>query len=321
VEFSIIRWGVEMPLYTFKNNQITRQVKQSAFATERELQRLFEQNLEVLLGVRFIGSEFTTGDRQRGRIDTLGLDEDNSPTIIEYKKNNKENVINQGLFYLDWLVDHKGDFTVAVQKKLGNSNVIDWSHPRLILIAETFSEYDKFAVNRIGANIELWTYIKYDDDLLYIDPIYVPETVQRKVPVKPSLKVEGSIPLPQTTEEPFFTIEDHTKGKPDNVLQLFSMVQEGIFLLAGENEIAEKANKHYICYKHGKNFVEVQLQTTGLKIWLDVTFHELQDKFDLTRDVSKIGHYGTGNVEVRFTKVEDFGKVMRLIQQSYQATV
>jgi hypothetical protein len=36
--------------------------------------------------VRFIGSEFTTGDRQRGRIDTLGIDQDGCPTIIEYKK-------------------------------------------------------------------------------------------------------------------------------------------------------------------------------------------------------------------------------------------
>jgi RecB family endonuclease NucS len=86
---------------------------------ERDLQKLFESNLEALLGVRFIASEFTTGDRQRGRIDTLGLDQDGYPTIIEYKKSSKENVINQGLFYLDWLVDHKGDFTLAAQEACG----------------------------------------------------------------------------------------------------------------------------------------------------------------------------------------------------------
>jgi RecB family endonuclease NucS len=109
-----------MPLYQIKQNS-TQQIKPSSFKSERELQRLFEANLEDLLGVRFVASEFTTGDRQRGRIDTLGLDEDGTPVIIEYKKSSKENIINQGLFYLDWLVDHKGDFTLIAQETLGNN--------------------------------------------------------------------------------------------------------------------------------------------------------------------------------------------------------
>lgn len=91
-----------MPLYQMKQ-QKTQRVKPSSFKNEKELQNLFEANLEELLGVRFVDSEFTTGDRQRGRIDTLGIDQDGTPVIVEYKKTNKENVINQGLFYLDWL--------------------------------------------------------------------------------------------------------------------------------------------------------------------------------------------------------------------------
>jgi RecB family endonuclease NucS len=109
-----------MPLYQIKQ-QKTQQVKPASFKSEKELQNLFEENLEDLLGVRFIGTEFTTGDRQRGRIDTLGIDQDGTPVIIEYKKTGKDNVINQGLFYLDWLVDHKGDFTIAAQEQLGKS--------------------------------------------------------------------------------------------------------------------------------------------------------------------------------------------------------
>ena len=133
---------------------------------------MFEANLETLLGVRFIATEFTTGDRQRGRIDSLGVDQDGTPVIVEYKKTSNENVINQGLFYLDWLVDHKGDFTLAAQEELGTDIEIDWSSPRLILVAESFSEYDKYAVNRIGANIQLWTYRRYGDDFLFLDSIF-----------------------------------------------------------------------------------------------------------------------------------------------------
>ena len=160
-----------MPLFQIDANKKTQNLKSLSFNSEKELQSLFEENLESLLGVRFVATEFTTGDRQRGRIDTLGLDEDGSPTIIEYKKSSKENVINQGLFYLDWLDDHKGDFAIVVQEVLGQSIEINWANPRLVLIAESFSEYDKYAVNRIGANVELWVYRKYDNDLLFLDPI------------------------------------------------------------------------------------------------------------------------------------------------------
>ena len=104
-----------MPLYQIKQQKVN-QIKPSSFKNERELQKLFEANLEPLLGVRFVASEFTTGDRQRGRIDSLGIDQDGTPVIVEYKKTGKENVINQGLFYLDWLVDHKGDFTLVAQE-------------------------------------------------------------------------------------------------------------------------------------------------------------------------------------------------------------
>jgi RecB family endonuclease NucS len=97
-----------MPLYRIERSKPAVQIKSAQFSKERDLQKLFEANLETLLGVRFIGSEFTTGDRQRGHIDTLGIDQDGYPTIIEYKKSSKENVINQGLFYLDWLIDYKG---------------------------------------------------------------------------------------------------------------------------------------------------------------------------------------------------------------------
>ena len=68
---------------------------------EKSLQNLFEKNLEALLGVRFLATEFSTGPVHGGRIDTLGIDEDGSPVIIEYKRSTNENVINQGLFYLD----------------------------------------------------------------------------------------------------------------------------------------------------------------------------------------------------------------------------
>src|SRR3982750_4797856 len=69
-----------------------------AVQVEKSLQVLFEANLEALLGIRYLTTEHATGPVHGGRIDTLGLDEDDCPVIIEYKRAVNENVINQGLF-------------------------------------------------------------------------------------------------------------------------------------------------------------------------------------------------------------------------------
>jgi predicted transport protein len=309
-----------MQLYYINKNSTVTQVKPSGFTKERDLQKFFEANLEELLGVRFVASEFTTGDRQRGRIDTLGLDQDGYPTIIEFKKSSKENIINQGLFYMDWLVDHKGDFTIAAQRVCGVGVKIDWSRPRLILIAESFSEYDKYAVNRIGANIELWTFRKYGDDLLYLDSLFVAAPQPTKgtsvlVPKEPETSEETK------EETPAYTVEDHTRNKSQEIVQLFNQVREKILGLADEGEIIEKANRTYISYKHGKNFCEVHLQAKAIVIWLDVPPIELDDPHQRARDVSKIGHYGTGNSEIRLSISEDIDQVMPLVEQSFLRTI
>jgi predicted transport protein len=308
-----------MPLYQIKQQKVN-QIKPSSFKNERELQKLFEANLEALLGVRFVASEFTTGDRQRGRIDSLGIDQDGTPVIVEYKKTGKENVINQGLFYLDWLVDHKGDFTLVAQEKLGKDIELDWSSPRLILVAESFSEYDKYAVNRIGANIQLWTYRRYGDDFLFLESIYA--TISQKASKKEkSVEIETIADESDIVEEIIYTLDDHLKGKSDDVKILFDALKERIFALNVDEDILEKPNKIYISYKHGKNFCEVRPQAKELKIWLDIPYSDLGDPKKLSRDVSKIGHYGTGEVETKLGNLSELDDVMNLIEQSYKQTL
>ncbi len=109
-----------------------------AMALEKSLQTLFGANLEALLGVRFLASEFVTNEG--GRMDTLGIDENNAPVVIEYKRASNENVINQGLFYLDWLMGHRKDFEWLVMDQLGKevAQKVDWAGSRLICVAGDF---------------------------------------------------------------------------------------------------------------------------------------------------------------------------------------
>src|SRR5205823_1595164 len=95
----------------------------------------------------------------------------NCPVIIEYKRALNENVINQGLYYLDWLMDHKGEFTLLAMKKLGASasEQIEWSSPRLLCIAGDFTKFDEHAVQQINRNIELLRYRRYGKGLLLLE--------------------------------------------------------------------------------------------------------------------------------------------------------
>jgi predicted transport protein len=188
------------------------------------------------------------------------------------------------------------------------------------LIAESFSEYDKYAVNRIGANIELWTFRKYGEDLLYLDPLFVAAPQPTKGTGVLMTK-EPETPEEEQEEAPAITIEDHTRNKPKEIVQLFEQLREKILELAEEGEITEKANKMYIGYKHGKNFCEIHMQTKALVIWLDIPPVELDDPDHRVRDVSKIGHYGTGNSEIKLSGVADIDQVMRLVEQSFLQTI
>jgi len=136
---------------------------------EKSLQTRIEQHLETFFDVRFLASEYSTGKTHGGRIDTLGIDRNGCPVIIEYKRTVSMNVINQGLFYLNWLMDHKGDFELLVLNKIDKETAdsIKWSSPRLLCIAGDFSKYDIHCVQQITRNIELISYLDYGELLLF----------------------------------------------------------------------------------------------------------------------------------------------------------
>src|SRR5256714_8473327 len=160
----------DIKLFNISNGSV-QELQGTSIAIEKTLQTLIENHLDAFLGIRFLATEHSTGKTHGGRIDTLGIDENGSPVIIEYKRAINENVINQGLFYLDWLLDHKGEFELLVLKKLGKeaADSIDWSVPRLLCIASDFTRYDEHAVQQINRNIELIRYRRYGNDLILFE--------------------------------------------------------------------------------------------------------------------------------------------------------
>jgi RecB family endonuclease NucS len=111
----------DMKLFRFAGSKAA-EIPGTAGGLEKSLQVLIERNLETMLGVRFLASEYATGKAHGGRVDTLGLDENGCPVIVEYKRAVSENVVSQGLYYLDWLLDHKAEFKLLVIEALGKKS-------------------------------------------------------------------------------------------------------------------------------------------------------------------------------------------------------
>jgi RecB family endonuclease NucS len=107
-----------MPLFSIVDSALVP-VQQTNFDREKQLQTLVEASLQTIFNCRLVASEFSTGTQHGGRIDTLGLSEDNNPVIVEYKKIESSELINQSLFYLSWIHDHRGDFHSPHSNRLG----------------------------------------------------------------------------------------------------------------------------------------------------------------------------------------------------------
>lgn len=278
---------------------------------EKSVQALFEKNLEALLGVRFLTSEFTT--THGGRIDTLGLDENGSPVILEYKRATNENVINQGLFYLDWLMDHRKDFQWLVLEKLGkkDAEAVDWSAPRLICIAGDFNKYDEHAVKQIQRNIELIRYRRYGADLVMLDLVAATSVKGAPSPTVPA----GKSASPPT--EKYKTITAVMEGLSPAMIDRFEALRA--FMLALGDDVQEATLSYYIAFKRIRNFACVEFRPTDERILLFVKVGPATVPLEpgFTRDVSKIGHFGTGDLEITLSKAQDLERAMPLIKRSY----
>lgn len=294
------------------DNGKAHELSGSALAIEKALQTLIERNLEPMLGIRFVASEHSTGKAHSGRIDTLGLDENGSPVILEYKRSSNENVINQGLFYLDWLLDHRAEFTLLAMKVLGAEveDKIDWSAPRLVCIAGDFTRYDEHAVSQIGRNIELYRYRWCDDGFMAL------ELVNSKAGMVETSTGNGSA----KTKQAYKTVSDYLAQANDDLRGLYDSLDS--FVLSLGDDVSMKTTQYYFAYRRIKNFacVEVHPQTGQLLVFLKVSPDEVELEEGFARDVREIGHFGTGDLEIRIDSLDDLERAKPLIEKSYDAS-
>lgn len=285
---------------------------------EKPLQSLLESNLETLLGVRFLATEYSTGKTHAGRIDTLGVDENDCPVILEYKRSTGENVINQGLFYLDWLMDHQAEFKLLVLEQYGKptADAIDWTSPRLICIAADFTKYDGHAVQQMNRNIELIRYRRFGAELLLLELVNAVAAKAANIPrVTGGRGPQGAVATTRRVGADK-TVAEWLGDMKAPMRELFESV-EGYLQSLGD-DVLRKDLKLYIAFKRIKNFTTIVFQRDKLVMYLRISPDHVDLVDGFTRDVRAIGHWGTGELEVTIKSQGDIDRAKPLIQRAYE---
>jgi predicted transport protein len=291
---------VDLKLFNTKDG--VTEVKPRLAVVEADVQDLVEAHMETMLGVTFLASEYVIDCVDGGRIDSLGLDENGAPVIVEYKRGTDAGVINQGLYYMAWLMNHKDAFRSLVRDRLGVSaaSQILWSAPRLICVAGDFTRYDAHAVREHRRSIDLVRYQYFGSDHFALETVASvtghsagAKRMRRRAVGAPSARNQGSA-----------------------VVELAQAVEEALLGLGGG--VTRVQRKQYTAFQRLRNFACVcPPQQTKILVYLKPDPNAVELIPGFTRDVTGLGHHGTGDLELQLRKEQDLERARDLFRLSY----
>ncbi|WP_112123022.1 DUF5655 domain-containing protein [Haemophilus influenzae] len=299
-----------MKIFTSKKGQLS-QLKQQKFKLEKDIQRLFEENLTLLSGYIFIRSEFSI---KNSRIDTLAFDpEAQAFVIIEYKRQQNSSVVDQGISYLNLMLEYKADFIVEYNEKQKvplKRNDVDWSQSKVIFVSPAFNDFQIQATNFKDLPIELWEVNRFDNDIITLNIINKSKSAPNIKAVSNEKREEFSI----LKEIKVYQESDHLADKTDFIQELYESFRQAILNLDQNIEI--NVRKLYIAFKKDRNIADIRIQQKNLKIWINLPYGELDDPKNLAKNVSNTGHWGNGDYEIAVESTQYLEYVMSLIKQA-----
>ncbi|AKJ63932.1 GmrSD restriction endonuclease domain-containing protein [Kiritimatiella glycovorans] len=140
------------------------------------------------------------------------------------------------------------------------------------------------------------------------------------IKVWPAPRVDDDVLAAYRTEkapQATYSLSDHPQlieGKP--MRALFEALRKDV--LALDPGVTEEVLKLYIAFKAESNFVDVVPQKSRLRLSLNMAFHELHDPKQLAKDVTNLGRWGNGDVEVGLSSPDDLPYVMGLVRQAFE---
>lgn len=201
-------------------------------------------------------------------------------------------------------MDHRAEFELLVRDRLGAeaASQVLWSGPRLICIASDFTRYDVHAVREHRRSIDLVRYRLFGSVLLGLEAVasvgggmQAAHRVRRQAVAQAAADVHGAA-----------------------LAELAAAVDEALLGLGGGVNRVER--KQYRAYQRLSNFACLcRPQRTKLLVYLKVDPEDVELVPGFTRDVSGLGHHGTGDLEVQLRTPRDVERVQNLFRASYAA--
>ena len=284
------------------------ELKQNDFKNEKELQKYFENNLEKILGFKFICTEFGVGNF---RIDSLAFDnESKSFKIIEYKNVKNHSLVDQGYTYLKLLLERKADFVLqynTITKSSLTINDIDWSQSRIIFVSPIFTPYQLNATDFKNIPVDLIKVTRYENDI--VDIYFIRKTSNVKIE---EFGVESE-QKEVNKEIKVYTEEDHLNKVSEKTKRLYESLKSKILEL---DDIDIDVKKVYVAFKGRRNIVDIEFNQNKLKVDINLKKGTLVDPLNIAQDITKVGHWGNGDYRVEVFSEEDIDNLIPLIKQS-----
>lgn len=299
-----------MKLYTLKDSQSLNDLKEIPFKLERDIQNIFENNLKELMGLQLVKSEFSIKNK---RIDTLAFDKQSQAfIIIEYKRDKNYSVVDQGLTYLNIMLQNRAEFILTYNETLNetlHSKDVDWTQSRAAFVSPSFTENQISASDFKDLGIELWEVKQFENNILSVNSIKKSSAAQS---IKPLLENNESFKEVKENIK-VYTEEDHYKNGSDVTIELYEKFKSSILNLADNIEVLPQ--KFYIAFKKGSNITDIEMQKKALKIFINAKFGSINDPKNIAKDVSNIGHRGNGEYQIQIENDNDLEYIMSLIKQ------
>ncbi len=213
------------------------------------------------------------------------------------------------------LLNNKADFILEYNERrdanLKRSDV-DWSQSKVLFVSPQFTTYQRKSIEFKDLAFELWEINNYANGTVLFNQIKSPELSESIKTVTQKSNVVHKV----DNEVNIRTEEDHLKETNEDLQELYRNLRARILELDSNIEI--KPFVVWITFKIENNIVDITLQKTQIKLWINLKKGNLKDERKLARDVSNVGHWGFGDYELTLKPESDLNYIMTLIEQSYR---
>ena len=292
-----------------------KELKEIGFSTEKDMQHFCESNLDRLLGLQFVASEFRVA---QFRFDSVAYNPlTKAFIIIEYKNDRNFSVVDQGYSYIATLLNHKADFVLKYNQVFSVSRGLenfDWTQVRVLFIAPSYTTYQMNSINFHDLPMELWRIKHYEQGIIQFDQIK---------PTNTSASISGYVsggvlpPPGGKTTDPAKDVIVYSADGSDITREYYAELRD--YILSLDDSIELKATKLYVGFLfRNHNLVDIKLQKGSIVLWLNAQYGSLNDPQHLIIDVTHIGHHGNGDCQIKISDRAHMGYIKDLIRTHYQ---